>query len=250
MNGIKCIRERCNISMSELADRIGVTRQTISLWEKGTRRPSLATRNRLCEFFGLPARFFSEITEQDLGEIDEMKIYRHKTETSEFFTFRPLGNEQPEPYLALKHLHKWNDAKYAGTMKRCRKVLDDIESSFHFDNDADSTLEARIAKASISCTHIEKFMEVLSVIDKTKAERGTYLGVPIRFEIWAVIDAMMIAFGLYTEEELYQKYPYDFLSEHVNVDKDYLHTLAEQIKAHWDTKVEFFTACKNRRFEK
>ena len=39
--------------------------------------------------------------------------------------------------------------------------------------------------------------------------------------------------------------------ESIVVVTGYMHgEVAEQIKAHWDTKVEFFTACKNRRFEK
>ncbi len=135
MNGIKCIRERCNVSMSELADRIGVTRQTISLWEKGTRKPSLAKRIALCEFFGLPEHFFGEINEKDLDEIDSMQIYRHKTETSEFYTFAPISDEEPMPYLTLKYLNGWNDARYTETMQQFKKLLERIEESVHVDND-------------------------------------------------------------------------------------------------------------------
>ena len=35
MNGLKYIRTRCNLSLNELADAIGVTRQALSSWEVG-----------------------------------------------------------------------------------------------------------------------------------------------------------------------------------------------------------------------
>lgn len=243
MNGIKCIRERCNVSMSELADRIGVTRQTISLWERGVRNPSPARLTALSKFFGLPEHFFGEIHEKDLEVVDSMKIYRHKTETSEFYTFAPLGDEEPEPYLTLQHLKGWNDARYAETVQRFNTLIDRIEESAHANND-DALLQERISKMARICTHLEKYMEVLSLIEKTKTERGTYLKVPMRFEIWGVLDAMMLGLGLYTAEEIYQKYPYEFESEYVHVDKDYLQELSGFIREHWNKKVDFFTECR------
>lgn len=243
MNGIKCIRERCNLSMSELADRIGVTRQTISLWEKGVRTPSPARKAALCKFFGLPEHFLGEIHEKDLEVVDSMKIYRHKTETSEFYTFAPFRDEEPEPYLTLKNLKGWNDARYAETVQRFKKLMDIIEESAHEDND-EALLADRISKMARVCTSLEKYMEVLSLIEKTKAERGTYLKVPMRFEIWSVLDSMMLGLGLYTAEEIYQKFPYEFESEFVHVDKDYMQELADRIREHWNKKVHFFTECR------
>ena len=243
MNGIKCIRERCNLSMSELADRIGVTRQTIALWEKGVRNPSPARKIALRKFLGLPEHFFGEIHDKDLEVIDSMKIYRHKTETSEFYTFAPFGDEKPEPYLTLQHLKGWNDARYTETLQRFKKLIDGIEESAHVDND-EALLSERIAKMSIVCTHIEKCMEIFSLIEKTKTQHGTYLKVPMRFEIWGVLDAMLLGLGLYTAEEIYQKYPYEFESEYVHVDKDYLQELSGIIREHWNKKVDFFTECR------
>lgn len=243
MNGIKCIRERCNLSMSELADRIGVTRQTIALWEKGVRNPSPARKIALSKFLGLPEHFFGEIHDKDLEVIDSMKIYRHKTETSEFYTFAPFGDEKPEPYLTLQHLKGWNDARYTETLQRFKKLIDGIEESAHVDND-EALLSERIAKMSIVCTHIEKCMEIFSLIEKTKTQHGTYLKVPMRFEIWGVLDAMLLGLGLYTAEEIYQKYPYEFESEYVHVDKDYLQELSGIIREHWNKKVDFFTECR------
>lgn len=46
-------REGCSITLDTLADKIGVTRQTISKWEKGEGTgPTVWDLVRLCEFFG------------------------------------------------------------------------------------------------------------------------------------------------------------------------------------------------------
>lgn len=38
MNGLKYIRTRCNLSLNELADILGVSRQALSMWETEKRR--------------------------------------------------------------------------------------------------------------------------------------------------------------------------------------------------------------------
>lgn len=40
MNGLKYIRTQCNFSLSELAERLDVSRQIISAWENGKKRDS------------------------------------------------------------------------------------------------------------------------------------------------------------------------------------------------------------------
>lgn len=38
MNGLRWFRVRCNLSTSELADQLGVTRQAVCSWESGKKR--------------------------------------------------------------------------------------------------------------------------------------------------------------------------------------------------------------------
>lgn len=53
------LRTALNLSQEELADRIGVARQTVVSWEQGA-RPSAFNRRRICEEFALPLNYFDE----------------------------------------------------------------------------------------------------------------------------------------------------------------------------------------------
>ena len=67
MNGLKYIRTRCNLSLSELADMIGVSRQALSSWENGRKDIPEQRVEQLAEFFGVNREFLGEIS-------DEMKM--------------------------------------------------------------------------------------------------------------------------------------------------------------------------------
>lgn len=64
MNGLKLIRTQCNISLSGLAEILGVTRQIISVWEHGKKEIPEARLEQLSEYFGIEPEFFGEITEE------------------------------------------------------------------------------------------------------------------------------------------------------------------------------------------
>ena len=61
MNGLKYIRTRCNISLSELAEIIGVTRQALNSWENGKKDIPEQRREQFASFFGVEKEYFGEI---------------------------------------------------------------------------------------------------------------------------------------------------------------------------------------------
>ena len=65
MNGLKYIRTRCNLSLSELADMIGVSRQALSSWENGKKDIPEQRSDQLAEFFGIGKEYFGEISEKE-----------------------------------------------------------------------------------------------------------------------------------------------------------------------------------------
>lgn len=93
---IKFLREKNNLTQSELAERIGVKRETINQWEKGTRDLKTGHIIELSNFFNVPSDFILGIinTENrnyvDIGSIiglDDFTITRlehsHKEKTPE-----------------------------------------------------------------------------------------------------------------------------------------------------------------------
>ncbi|EOR27391.1 plasmid maintenance system antidote protein [Clostridium sartagoforme AAU1] len=53
VNGLKFIRKTFGLTMKELSDEIGVSSNTINLWEKGLLDVTEERLNQLAEFFGL-----------------------------------------------------------------------------------------------------------------------------------------------------------------------------------------------------
>lgn len=51
MNGLKYIQTRCNISLNELAETIGVTRQSLSSWECNKKAYSIKTQRTTFRVF-------------------------------------------------------------------------------------------------------------------------------------------------------------------------------------------------------
>ena len=54
---IKILREEKGISQSQLADRLFVTRQAVTRWEKGNTRPDIETIGKLAEIFDVSVEY-------------------------------------------------------------------------------------------------------------------------------------------------------------------------------------------------
>ena len=52
MNRIKELRQSKGLTQAELAKKVGVTRQAVSLYEKGQIKPKIETRQKLAYYFG------------------------------------------------------------------------------------------------------------------------------------------------------------------------------------------------------
>ena len=47
------LRKKSGLSQSSLAARVGVTKNTVSVWERNLRKPEFGTLEKLCAFFGV-----------------------------------------------------------------------------------------------------------------------------------------------------------------------------------------------------
>lgn len=68
LNHVRRLRRAADITQQELADRIGVTRQTILSIEKGKYTPSVALALQLAEALGVRVEDLFQLTK---GEADE-----------------------------------------------------------------------------------------------------------------------------------------------------------------------------------
>ena len=65
---IKQLRKKHNLSQSDLAKMAGVKSNTVSTWERGTRRPDFNVLCRLSNSFGVPIEYILGETADFIGE--------------------------------------------------------------------------------------------------------------------------------------------------------------------------------------
>lgn len=99
-NRIKEIRQEKNLSQTDIAKALGVTRQAISLYEKGDRELKLETWQKLADFFNVPVDYLlgiskdrSTLTIDDLNA-EEQEAYERITDmlSQEYPQTRPEFN--------------------------------------------------------------------------------------------------------------------------------------------------------------
>ena len=99
-NRLKEIRQGKNLSQADIAKALGVTRQAISLYEKGDRELKLETWKKLADFFNVPIDYLlgiskdrSTLTIDDLNS-EEQDAYERITDmlSQEYPQTRPEFN--------------------------------------------------------------------------------------------------------------------------------------------------------------
>ena len=99
-NRLKEIRQEKKLSQTDIAKALGVTRQAISLYEKGDREPKLETWQKLADFFNVPVDYLlgiskdrSTLTIDDLNP-KEQEAYERITDmlSHEYPQTRPEFN--------------------------------------------------------------------------------------------------------------------------------------------------------------
>lgn len=87
-NGLKQIRLQCNFSQGYLADKLMVTRQTISEWEKGKKRIPDGRKKELSEYFGVDAKYLSELNVEERQELLKLPVYWYRDKNKDYFLYK------------------------------------------------------------------------------------------------------------------------------------------------------------------
>ena len=74
---IKSLRKNRHLSQDELAKLLNVTKQTISQYERGIRKPDVLTIEALCDIFNVSSDYLlglADVTVRLVGQSDLMKL--------------------------------------------------------------------------------------------------------------------------------------------------------------------------------
>ena len=84
-DNLKKIRKEHNLSQEALADKLGVSRQSVSKWESGAAYPEMDKVLQLCKMFDLN---IDELLNQDIKAVKEnIEMYITSTFPPFFFFF-------------------------------------------------------------------------------------------------------------------------------------------------------------------
>lgn len=62
MNRIKELRQKNNLTLKELGQKVGMANNTISQYETGKREPKIETWNKLADYFHVPVAYLKGYT--------------------------------------------------------------------------------------------------------------------------------------------------------------------------------------------
>jgi len=130
-------REACALSMGDLAERIGVTRQSVSKYERGIMSPSLDVLQSISVLLHFPVDFFYK---------EELGI---STGTSPLF-FRSKSNISKKVKMACKHQVKWV-CEIRKQLERYVKFVD--QNTLVVDVDYENLQDSDIEEIALSVRH-------------------------------------------------------------------------------------------------
>lgn len=130
MNGLRYVREKYKMSITDLAEKLGISRQAVSIWEQSKKPIPEKRLEELSTIFSIPKEYFAEIS-----DIQELEIEKHmldqeivKSEHDVEMTYEDAdGSVQhvtlTEPDSALVAYSQYNDSQISK-----RKLLNKIDS--------------------------------------------------------------------------------------------------------------------------
>ena len=109
---IRTLRKNRGMSQEKLADILGVTKQTVSQYERSVRKPDVLTIEALCDIFNVSADYLlgmADLTVRFVGENDLFKLD---------------APEDPIRKRCLNYLEKLNEAGQQEALNRLMEMTE------------------------------------------------------------------------------------------------------------------------------
>ena len=131
MNGLRYIRTQCNISLSGLADALGVSRQIVSAWETGKKEIPPRRKQELSAYFGLSPEYFEEMNEAKKESLSKKAMFRVGSGEEEHYLYHadhPEGTAAgSEIIFALKERSNLLSEEYRQKKKAQKDLISAID---------------------------------------------------------------------------------------------------------------------------
>ena len=226
LNGLKYIRTRCNLSSSELANILGITRQALSSWENEKKEIPEQRLKELEEYFGLERKYFGEISELDIEYILGKAMFRYDVNGKEAYRFKPEQDydsyEWAEMYFE-RNREISLDEELALAKKKKQETIEKIEDIIKW-----SDSPYRVDQINLTRRNCEIYGMINDLMEHLR-KTNNRLKVPFFYELKNVWKAMLLAYGLLDTSEL----EYRESKERCGEDGEWIIELADILKNHW-----------------
>lgn len=235
MNGLKYIRTRCNLSLSELADMVGVSRQALSSWENGRKDIPEQRLEQLAEFFGVNRKFLGEISDEMKNTLINKAMFRYDENGKEYYRFKSQKGvtslDQTRVSFFFDNSQKSLDEEYILAKHKKQEMLEVIKNIIEWTENAGS-ISAQIVCINRGCYVYGMINEMMEEMKK----KDVHLKMPFFYELVDVWKAMLVAYGIMDKEEISD---FDRRNVYCGEDGEWILELSEQIKAHWDAEYAY-----------
>lgn len=131
-NNLFHARKKCGLSQEQVAEKIGVSRQTVSKWETDETLPDICQSKKLSVLYGMTLDELIDF-DVDVKEIQEI-IEKTSAETEQKINWtNAWGKKYP---ILLKYQAEVNIPNYA---YKINMMLDELKQEYHF-NELDAML--------------------------------------------------------------------------------------------------------------
>jgi len=228
MNGLQYIRVRCNLSLSELAEQLGVTRQAVSAWENGKKEIPEQRRKELADFLGVSESLLGDLTDEDKVLLLEKAMFRHDINGKEKYSYKPNNNNSNATLCFIGELEESFDKSFIKAKQRKANLLKKIDGMI--DGGKASCLVARTSMIDGGC---DTFEIMTTLLDQVPLQER-FIKVPFRLEMQNVFEAMLIAYAGKNQNEVKNSIESSGMSEYE--DYDFIEQLVELFQRHWSDK--------------
>ncbi len=232
MNGLKYVRIRCNLSVNELANDLGVSRQALYAWESGKKEIPEARKKQLADYFGVDIQYLGDITEEEKNDLVKKAMFSYLRNGKERYRYKPQEGQQnlkDVPIYFFEDHDMRRDDELELTQKKRRTTLQRIDAIMESPYES---IESKLLSIERGCHIYDMISDFMEYCMQMKC----FLKIPFYFELTNIFSAMCLAYGLKDEKDLPCD---DSVEPHWGKDQAWILELSKQFKKHWEEERDY-----------
>ena len=135
---LRQLRKEKGLSQAELAAKLHVINTTVSIWERGVRKPEMGTMDRICEFFDVSLAYLLGTIDdrQSSTDSEDRVAYResvHDQQVNNMIIYSELSDESKATVEGVIRALYEADKTRGTLVEPVDGLKEELENLFHMD---------------------------------------------------------------------------------------------------------------------